>query len=66
MKQTTPRDDFLRGVWRENPVLVQMLGLCPALAVTNTVALIVQIFLTSFVMRKFGVGFALLILLLLQ
>jgi len=27
-----------RGIWRENPVLVQMLGLCPALAVTNTVA----------------------------
>jgi len=32
-----PRDDLLRGLWRENPVLVQMLGLCPALAVTNTV-----------------------------
>ena len=31
-------DDFLRGVWRENPVVVQMLGLCPTLAVTNTVA----------------------------
>lgn len=27
-----------RGIWRENPVLVQALGLCPALAVTNTVA----------------------------
>ena len=35
---TTPSEDFLRGVWRENPVLVQLLGLCPALAVTNTVA----------------------------
>ncbi len=35
---TTPGYDLLRGVWRENPVLVQMLGLCPALAVTNTVA----------------------------
>lgn len=34
---TTPRDDLLRGVWRENPVLVQLLGLCPALAVTNSV-----------------------------
>lgn len=31
-------DDLLRGLWRENPVLVQMLGLCPTLAVTNTVA----------------------------
>ncbi len=35
---TTPAEDFARGVWRENPVLVQLLGLCPALAVTNTVA----------------------------
>jgi Na+-translocating ferredoxin:NAD+ oxidoreductase subunit E len=35
---TTPREDLLRGVWRENPVLVQLLGLCPALAVTNSVA----------------------------
>lgn len=30
--------EFVKGVWRENPVLVQLLGLCPALAVTNTVA----------------------------
>jgi electron transport complex protein RnfE len=35
---TTASQDFARGVWRENPVLVQLLGLCPALAVTNTVA----------------------------
>jgi electron transport complex protein RnfE len=34
---TTPQHDLLRGIWRENPVLVQLLGLCPALAVTNTV-----------------------------
>ncbi len=38
MKATTPNQDFLRGIWRENPVLIQMLGLCPALAVTNSVA----------------------------
>lgn len=31
-------DDFLRGLWKENPVLVQMLGMCPTLAVTNSVA----------------------------
>ena len=37
-RATTPRQDLLRGVWKENPVLVQLLGLCPALAVTNTVA----------------------------
>ncbi len=38
MRATTPSYDFARGIWRENPVLVQLLGLCPALAVTNTVA----------------------------
>jgi electron transport complex protein RnfE len=37
MRETTQQEDFLRGIWRENPVLVQMLGLCPALAVTNNV-----------------------------
>ena len=36
--QGSPTQDFLRGVWRENPVFRQALGLCPALAVTNTVA----------------------------
>ena len=30
--------ELLKGVWRENPVLVQLLGLCPTLAVTNSVA----------------------------
>lgn len=25
-----------KGIWKENPVLVQLLGLCPALAVTNS------------------------------
>ena len=36
-RETTPQVDFFRGIWQENPVLIQMLGLCPALAVTNTV-----------------------------
>lgn len=31
-------DDLMRGVWRENPVLVQLLGMCPTLAVTNSIA----------------------------
>jgi electron transport complex protein RnfE len=30
-------DDFLSGLWKQNPVLVQMLGMCPTLAVTNSV-----------------------------
>jgi electron transport complex protein RnfE len=29
-------DDFIKGLWRENPVFVQVLGMCPALAVSNT------------------------------
>lgn len=29
-------DETLKGFWRENPIFVQMLGLCPALAVTNS------------------------------
>jgi electron transport complex protein RnfE len=38
---TAPRDPktvLTRGLWHENPVLVQTLGLCSALAVTNAVA----------------------------
>jgi electron transport complex protein RnfE len=30
--------DLTRGLWRENPVLVMLLGMCPTLAVTNSVA----------------------------
>ena len=36
-RATTAQQDLLRGIWKENPVLIQLLGLCPALAVTNTV-----------------------------
>ena len=36
MRKTTPSQDFVRGIWKENAVLIQMLGLCPALAVSNT------------------------------
>jgi len=37
-KVASPSEVFVRGVWRENPVFRQMLGLCPTLAVTSTVA----------------------------
>ncbi len=43
MAHTNPKDtpltleDFTAGLWKENPVFVMMLGLCPTLAVTNTV-----------------------------
>jgi len=29
-------DEFMKGLWRENPVFVQVLGMCPALAVSNS------------------------------
>jgi electron transport complex protein RnfE len=33
----TIRAEYLKGLWDENPVLRQLLGLCPTLAVTGTV-----------------------------
>ena len=33
---TSGTDEFIKGLWRENPVFVQVLGMCPVLAVTNT------------------------------
>lgn len=32
----TPSEEFIKGIWQENPVFVQLLGLCPSLAVTNS------------------------------
>ncbi len=29
-------EEFVKGLWRENPVFIAVLGMCPALAVTNT------------------------------
>lgn len=34
----TVLEDVWRGIGRENPVVVQMLGMCPTMAVTNLVA----------------------------
>jgi electron transport complex protein RnfE len=28
--------EFVKGLWKENPVFIQVLGMCPMLAVTNT------------------------------
>lgn len=35
-RDRSPTDEFLKGLWKENPVFVQVLGMCPALAVSNT------------------------------
>jgi len=29
------KKDFLKGLWKENPIFVQVLGMCPTLAVTT-------------------------------
>ena len=33
---TLSTDEFIKGLWRENPVFVQVLGMCPVLAVSNS------------------------------
>lgn len=30
------KDEFLKGLWKENPIFVLLLGLCPTLAVTTS------------------------------
>jgi electron transport complex protein RnfE len=35
MPARTAREDFTKGLWKENPVFRQLLGMCPTLAVTN-------------------------------
>lgn len=36
MPNKTPIKELTKGIWQDNPVFVLLLGLCPALAVTNT------------------------------
>ena len=35
-QKATTTDEFIKGLWRDNPVFVQVLGMCPVLAVSNT------------------------------
>ncbi len=37
MATTSYREISLNGLWKNNPALVQLLGLCPLLAVTGSV-----------------------------
>ncbi len=34
LSQTRTFDEFMEGIWRQNPVFVMVLGMCPTLAVT--------------------------------
>ena len=36
MDTPTSTEEMVKGLWRENPIFIQLLGLCPALAVTNS------------------------------
>ena len=38
MSENKNMDLTLKGLWKENPVFVQLLGMCPLLAVSNSVA----------------------------
>ena len=36
IEKSRTAEEFLKGIWKENPVFVAVLGMCPVLAVTNT------------------------------
>ncbi|MCO6489100.1 MAG: electron transport complex subunit E [Phaeodactylibacter sp.] len=36
LQENPSTDEFIKGLWRDNPVFVQVLGMCPVLAVSNT------------------------------
>ena len=36
MKRDEAYNELVKGIWRDNPVFVQVLGMCPMLAVTNS------------------------------
>ena len=48
MKKNQSQEEFLKGVWRDNPVFVQVLGMCPMLAVTNSAVNAIAMGLATF------------------
>ena len=61
VRQTTPTDEFIKGLWRDNPVFIQVLGMCPALAVSNTAINALAMGLaTTFVLLAAGLSVSLL------
>lgn len=53
---TLSLETFTQGLWKENPVFVMLLGLCPVLAVTNTASNALAMGLaTTFVLLCSGV-----------
>jgi len=61
LKQVSPTDEFIKGLWRDNPVFIQVLGMCPALAVSNTAINALAMGLaTTFVLLMAGLSVSLL------
>jgi len=51
LSQSGNFDEFMEGLWRQNPVFVMVLGMCPALAVTvSAVNALAMGFATTFVL----------------
>jgi len=60
-KEVTSTDEFVKGLWRDNPVFAQVLGMCPALAVSNTAINALTMGLaTTFVLLMSGLSVSLL------
>jgi electron transport complex protein RnfE len=56
-RKVNSADEFLKGLWKENPVFIQVLGMCPALAVSNTAMNALTMGLaTSFVLLMSGIS----------
>ena len=36
LENSPSTNEFIKGIWKDNPVFVQVLGMCPVLAVSNT------------------------------
>ena len=60
-KNLSATDEFTKGLWKENPVFIQVLGMCPALAVSNTAINALTMGLaTTFVLLMSGITVSLL------
>jgi electron transport complex protein RnfE len=46
--KSTAYEEMLKGLWRDNPVFVQVLGMCPMLAVTNSAVNAIAMGLATF------------------
>lgn len=50
-RKPTASEDFIRGLWKENPTFVQMLGMCPTMAITTSMKNAVAMGLATLVVQ---------------